>query len=86
MIYKNWWRKEGHKLHLDDLNWVLDKNPTVLIVGKGKYGVLSVTKEVKNELRSREIELIESKSDEACQIFNRRVDSEDLAIAIHLTC
>ena len=58
-IYPNWWRKEGHKLHLEDILEILEKEkPDVLIIGKGYYGYMEITEEVKRYLESRGIELI----------------------------
>lgn len=85
-IKENWWRKEGHRLHLEDLDWVLDRNPSLLVVGCGKSGLMTVPEKIKNELESRGIKLVAAKTDQACKIYNRRADSEDVACALHLTC
>lgn len=85
-IYDNWYRKSGHNLVLNDLKWVLQKNPHLLIVGRGKYGRMSIPAKTKNELKPRNIELIAEKTDQACEIYNERADSEDVACALHLTC
>ncbi len=85
-IYDNWYRKSGHSLVLDDLKWALQKNPATLIVGRGKYGVMTVPEKVKNELEAQGIELTAEKTDRACKIYNERADSEDVACALHLTC
>ncbi len=86
LIYDNWYRKSGHRLGLDDLRWALQKNPAILIVGRGKYGVMTVPDEVKDELKNRGIELVDRKTDQACEIYNERADLEDVACALHLTC
>lgn len=47
---------------------------------------MKVPEEVKDKLTSRGIKLIIERTDEACQVFNRRVDSEEVAGALHLAC
>jgi hypothetical protein len=37
-VVRNWWRREGHELVLDDLLEVLDELPERLVVGTGAYG------------------------------------------------
>jgi hypothetical protein len=42
----SWWRKEGHRLHADDIAEALNAHPDVLIIGTGYEGVMAVPKEV----------------------------------------
>ena len=37
-----WWRKEGHTLHIEDLQDVLNANPAVVVVGTGFFGIMKV--------------------------------------------
>ncbi|MFQ6072444.1 MAG: MTH938/NDUFAF3 family protein, partial [Methanosarcinales archaeon] len=41
-ILENWWRKEGHSLHPEDLKDVIEYKPKLLIVGTGKYGSMKI--------------------------------------------
>lgn len=41
-VKDNWWRKEGHSLHPDDIEDVIDRDPDVLVVGTGAYGRVSI--------------------------------------------
>ena len=41
-VVANWWRKEGHRLDVEDLREVLDAVPKVLVVGTGAYGRMKV--------------------------------------------
>ena len=34
-VMDNWWRREGHKLQLADIEDVLDENPDLVIAGTG---------------------------------------------------
>jgi hypothetical protein len=86
-IKSNWWRQDGHSLCLDDLDWVLAKNPDTLIIGTGKSGVMSVPADVKADLEAQGIEVIVETTDQAVEIFNRRQNSDKLVAAgFHLTC
>jgi len=46
-VSTSWWRKEGHKLHADDLKPVFDYKPGVLIVGTGSSGFMEVPEETR---------------------------------------
>ena len=87
-IIPNWWRDKGHTLQLQDLKEVLEEQkPTTLVVGKGKFGMMSVSDEVKNFLRENNIELYEKESGKATQEFNRRYNTgENIIGAFHLSC
>src|SRR5262245_49548783 len=37
-VVRNWWRREGHALVLEDLDDVLDDLPERLVIGTGAYG------------------------------------------------
>jgi hypothetical protein len=41
-IDNRWWRKEGHRLQLADLQGVLETNPSALVVGTGYFGRMYV--------------------------------------------
>lgn len=88
-VVKSWWRKEGHRLYVEDLKELLKEKtkPEVLVVGTGYYGLVKVSAEVKNALESYGIELVAKPTREACQIFNELLKSNrKAAAAFHLTC
>ncbi len=87
-IHPNWWRREGHRLHLEDIIEVLEREkPEVLIVGKGYYGYMEVTSEVKEYLETRGVELIEGPTGEVWRKYNELVDKGvKVVAAFHLTC
>jgi hypothetical protein len=92
MIYGNavegWWREQGHHLQLKDLDWLLEQEPPpeVLIIGRGRYGVMTVPDDVVKALKEQGIEVIAERTKEACQIYNELVGSKRVAAALHLTC
>jgi len=86
-VRENWWRKEGHKLHIEDLKEVIKKKPEILIVGTGYFGLMKVPKEVKDFLTQKGIEVVSQKTKEACETFNKLLSCKrKVAAALHLTC
>lgn len=95
-VIDGWWRKEGHRLHVEDLEEVLkhEPKPEVLVLGTGYYGLMKVSPEAENILESCEIELVAQPTREAIQIFNKLLQNNLLANkskrivigAFHLTC
>ena len=85
-IDANWWRKEGHELHPEDLKEVVEEKPAVLVVGTGKWGLMEVLPETRDFLQSKGIKLIVEETDDACQAYNRLLGSERVVAALHLTC
>lgn len=85
-VKDNWWRKEGHKIHPSDLEEVIEESPDVLIVGTGANGRVSIPEETRKYIESKGIELIDNKSDKACEAYNRLKDKKKVVAALHLTC
>ena len=86
-IKPNWWRKEGHRVQLDDITDIIDKRPEVVIFGTGAYGVVKVDKEVIDELRRRGIEVICEPTAKAVEIYNKLLkEGKNVILAAHLTC
>lgn len=88
-VLDGWWRKEGHRLYVEDLREVLNSEPRpeVLVVGTGYSGLMKVSNEVEEELRSRRIEIIAQPTKQACQTFNELLKSNRRVVsAFHLTC
>jgi len=85
-VKDGWWRKEGHSLHVKDLEEALRGDPEVLIVGTGYSGLMEIPAETREYVKSKGIELIAQKTAEACKTFNRLVKSRKVVAALHLTC
>ena len=85
-VKDNWWRKEGHALHIEDIETVVEEKPEVLIVGTGKYGILKVLPETKEYIESKRIELIVEPTDKACEMYNKISKNKKAVAALHLTC
>ena len=85
-IKADWWRKEGHRLHVEDLVEVLEEQPEMLIIGTGYYGYMEVPRETRELLEQRGIEVIAEKTSEACDTYNKLTGNKKAIVALHLTC
>lgn len=85
-VKDGWWRKEGHKLSLEDLKEVFEAKPEVLLIGTGYSGLMKVPQDVKDYATSKNIELIVENTRQACQTYNRLYRSKKVIAAFHLTC
>lgn len=85
-VVDGWWRKEGHKLGVEDLKTVFEAKPEVLIVGTGYSGLMKVSNEVKERLKSENVELIVEGTRDACNAYNRLAPTKRVVAAFHLTC
>jgi hypothetical protein len=85
-ILPDWWRQEGHILHLADLDPVLEVSPGILIIGQGTFSRMRAAEDAVRGLQDAGIELIALPTKEACQRYNVLRESGDVAAALHLTC
>ena len=86
-VRPNWWRREGHRLSLEDLEEVLREKPEVLVVGTGYSGLMRVPKELVERLREEGIEVMIQRTGEAWKTYNRLLgEGRRVAAAFHLTC
>ncbi|MBM7623566.1 Mth938-like domain-containing protein [Sporohalobacter salinus] len=87
-VKDNWWRKKGHSLCKEDLAWILNHKPDLLIIGTGKRGAMEVPEKLQEELKKLGIEVVVEITDDAVEIFNRRdnVEGKKVAAGFHLTC
>jgi hypothetical protein len=88
-VIASWWRKEGHRLSVEDLETVLKSpsKPEVLIVGTGYSGLMKVTLEVQRCLKKEGIKLVVQPTREASETFNQLVkQGKHVVAAMHLTC
>ena len=85
-VRDGWWRKEGHRLHIEDLRDVLEVKPEVLVVGTGYSDLMKIPPETRRYVESEGIEFLAQKTAEACETFNRLAKSRKVVAALHLTC
>jgi len=86
-IYGSWWRKEGHNLCINDIKEIINKKPNVLIIGTGYSGLMQVSKELIENIKSSGIkQVIVKKTGDACTEYNKLYKKNNLIAAFHLTC
>jgi len=85
-VKDGWWRKEGHRLCIEDIQEILKEKPKVLVVGTGYAGLMKIPQETRERLKSEGIQLIAENTREACKTYNRLSKSERIIAALHLTC
>ncbi len=85
-VKASWWRIEGHTLHIEDVEDVIEEKPEVLIIGTGYVGMMRVLAETKKRLESEGIELIIEKTRKARETYNQLSKSKRVVAALHLTC
>jgi hypothetical protein len=86
-VIPTWWRKSGHKVTIDDIQDLIDANPDIIVLGKGKPGMMKSTPSVCEFLKEHEIELIEKKTSIAIKTFNLLFKQDkNVCAGFHLTC
>jgi hypothetical protein len=84
-VVRNWWRKDGHRLVIEDLVDVLDELPERLVVGTGADGELKPDPAALEQLRERGIEVEALPTGDAVRRYGE-LDPARTAAALHLTC
>jgi len=85
-VRPDWWRKNGHSLHPDDLKDVVTQIPEIFIMGCGAYGVLKVPDATREWIAQKGIEFESYSTKEACERYNELCLSRRVAAGLHLTC
>lgn len=85
-INASWWRKEGHKLHVEDLQEVISANPEAVIIGTGALGVMKVPGETVQHFESRGTQVHVERTGKAVELFNELRGKKKVIAALHLTC
>ncbi len=86
-VEDGWWRKEGHRLYIEDIEKAVEKSPEVFVVGTGYWGLMKVPAETKRHVEEKGIELIIQPTKQACETYNKLIQSGIKAVAaFHLTC
>jgi hypothetical protein len=84
-IVRNWWRKDGHSLIVEDFGDVLDELPGHLVVGTGASGRMRPDREAIRELEERGVKVESMPTPEAVHRY-LELDPAATAAALHLTC
>ncbi len=83
----NWWRGEGHRLDINDIQDILSAGPEVFVIGTGYAGNMRVPDSVRQTFEGHHIKVIAATTADATNTFNRlEAEGKDVAGAFHLTC
>lgn len=82
----SWWRREGHRLSMEDIAGVVDAKPEIFIIGTGYSGMMVVPEETISFIRSKGIDLRMARTKEAVSLFNELSEGKRTVAALHLTC
>lgn len=86
-VEKDWWRKEGHSIHKEDIDGIIENPPDIFVVGKGSNGRLRLLPETRRALENKGVEVVCKRTQRACKEFNKFVDEgKEVVAALHLTC
>lgn len=87
LVKPNWWRKQGHRLDIEDIQDVIDFKPELLIIGKGESEMMDIPASTIEGLRTAGIKVIAENTTQACKIFNEQFKKgKKVAGAFHITC
>ena len=87
MVIDSWWRKQGHRLDMSDLDEILDAKPDCLLVGTGYYGRMDIPDETIKFLQNKHIHLDYAPTGEAIkQLRQLQNKCTRIVAALHLTC
>jgi hypothetical protein len=84
-LVANWWRTDGHKFVLADLDDVLEELPEHLLIGTGAHGQMRPQPETLAKLRERGVDVEALPTGEAVRRY-AELDPGRAAAALHLTC
>ncbi|MEO0098233.1 MAG: MTH938/NDUFAF3 family protein [candidate division WOR-3 bacterium] len=74
----------SHSLSEKELEKLLIGNPEVVIIGTGQNGCLSLSPEIKDYLKKKDVEFISLLTPEAIRAFNQ--EKRKKSALFHLTC
>ena len=84
---KHWEDREHHELKIKDLKEILEINPELIVIGTGNSGYLEIPSELKDLIRSRRINLIVDKNQNAVIQYNQAlIQNKKIGAIFHATC
>ena len=81
---KKW---HNHNMGKEDILDLIEAKPELIIIGTGAYGVIKVSEEIRELIKSKGIKLIIEKTKQACEEYNKAKEKGIKVAAIfHGTC
>ena len=84
-VKASWWRKEGHRISIEDINDLIQSQPELIIVGTGAYGFMKPERGLEGQLKDKGIELKTSPTGDATKLYNALHQKRKLGACFHLT-
>ncbi len=84
-VVRNWWRRDGHGLVLEDLEDVLDELPEHLVIGTGAHGRLQPDRHTVERLEADGVTVEPLPTAQAVRRYGE-LEPARTAAALHLTC
>lgn len=85
-VQGSWWRKNGHRLCIDDIRELIATNPEMLIAGTGSPGLMKPEPELIELLAGKGIAFKALPSHEAIRLYNTMCIRKKVGACFHLTC
>ena len=86
-VIDGWWRKQGHKLAIEDLDAIIHAKPEMLILGSGYFGRMQVPEATLAFLEGKGIQVQVARTSEAVRTFNAlQQECSHIVAALHLSC
>jgi hypothetical protein len=86
-VLSPWIRRSGHRLTMEDLRPVLDRDAEILVIGTGKPGLMRPHATLVQDLQEKGITAMVMSSKKAAEKYNALADdAKEVAACFHLTC
>jgi hypothetical protein len=86
-VWAHWWREEGHRLSIADLEQAFATEPEILVVGTGSFSLVRIPDATRKEIERRGIELHVLPTGKAWALYNQiESQGQRVVAAFHLTC
>lgn len=79
-------REYGHTFTVEQVRHVIKENPEVVFVGKGTSGMASLSKDARDFLEKKGVEIREADTPDIKDKFNEFAKARRVAAIVHVTC
>ncbi|UCG95303.1 MAG: hypothetical protein JSV92_04660 [archaeon] len=79
-------KESSHTITKDDIDKALIENPDIIIIGMGTTGMVRIPEEIRDIVAKNKIELVEGKTSQAIEDFNKLRGKNKIVAIFHLTC
>lgn len=83
-VLNRWGPKGSHLICLEELNEILNQEPSVIVIGTGQEKLVELETDAKKQIQEKNIKLIIESTPKAIISFNKL--NEKKAGLFHLTC